>query len=77
MLSKIVKKLVSVILPKWIKRIGDHAFDNCTGLISMELPDGVQIIGDRAYSRCANLVSINIPQSVSYVGIGTFLVAIN
>ena len=55
--------LKSVILPKTIRRIGNHAFRN-SGLYSIEIPDSVVAIGDCVFAGCSNLKEITIPDSV-------------
>lgn len=57
-------KLTSVILPKNIKSIGDHAFEDCTGLKEIIIPKGVSTIGNSAFYGCKRLSSASIPSSV-------------
>ena len=51
-----------------IKRIGDGAFGQCSGLTSINLPQSVTSIGDHAFNNCSSLTSIHIPQSVTSIG---------
>lgn len=57
-------KLTSVILPKNLKSIGDHAFEDCTGLKEIKIPEGVSSIGISAFNGCNGLTSVSIPSSV-------------
>lgn len=51
-----------------VTSIGDHAFNQCTGLTSITIPDSVTTIGPRAFFNCISLTSINIPDSVTSIG---------
>lgn len=45
-----------ICLPEKLKKIGDWAFDNCSGLIGkLQLPDTLEKIGKGAFQSCINL----------------------
>ena len=60
--------LERITLPDSVTSIGEHAFDNCTGLTSIILPDSVTTIGDYAFENCIRLNSITLPDGVTAVG---------
>jgi hypothetical protein len=61
-----------ISLPSTIKRIGDSAFSNCTGLSYLSLPQEVEYIGDYAF-YCSDFGgSLIIPSSCKYVGNSSF-----
>ena len=51
-----------------ITTIGQHAFDDCSGLTSIELPDSLINIEDYAFAYCEGLSSITLPDSTTYLG---------
>ena len=59
-------------IPDSVKRIGEFAFKNCTGLTSITIPDSVKRIGDGAFRGCTGLTSITIPDSVTSIGESAF-----
>ena len=42
-------------------KIGDSAFENCSGLTSIEIPNSVTTISQGAFNGCSSLESITIP----------------
>ena len=63
-------EVTSVVLPKYLQRIGDYAFFE-TEIKDIIIPDEVQEIGEFAFSQ-SQLVSIHLPYSVRKVGQGAF-----
>ncbi len=68
--------LVSIILPKSLKTIGEYAFYRCFILETIELPLGLETIGAAAFMNARSLTSIHIPSSVQTIAGGAFYGAI-
>jgi hypothetical protein len=51
-----------------VTRIGDYAFEGCSGLTSVTIGNGVTSIGAYAFRNCTGLTSITIPNSVTSIG---------
>jgi len=51
-----------------VTKIGNYAFELCTGLTLITIPDSVTSIGWGAFLGCARLTSITIPDKVSSIG---------
>ena len=49
-------------------KLGDFAFEGCSGLTSLTLPSGVTEIGFGAFDGCKGLTSLTIPSSVTKIG---------
>ena len=70
--------LISIIMPKSLKNIGDYAFANCKRLKKISLNEGLEIIGSYAFSITETgyyssvLESVNIPSSVNAIGTCAF-----
>lgn len=64
--------LASIILPKNIINIGDHAFSYCAELTSVNMSDGVTNIGSSAFAECEKLTNMPIPNSVKSIGAYAF-----
>ncbi|MBR7183543.1 MAG: leucine-rich repeat domain-containing protein [Alistipes sp.] len=60
-----------------VTKIGDSAFEDCSGLTSVTIPDSVTEIGKRAFSDCSGLTSVTIPNSVTEIGNNPFRVCEN
>ena len=61
-----------VTIPSCVTRIGNSAFEGCSGLTSITIPDGVTSIGNDAFSNCSKLTSVTIPDSVTSIGNSAF-----
>ena len=48
-------------------KLGDFAFEGCSGLTSLTLPSGVTEIGWGAFDGCKGLTSLTIPSSVTKI----------
>jgi len=77
--SPAVSKTISgeLVLPtvlggKPVTRIGDYAFNECSGLTHVIVPDAVRSIGNRAFSGCKELVEITITDTLGSIGAGAF-----
>ena len=57
-----------ITIPDGIRKIGNRAFEDCSGLTSVVIPDCVTSIGNRAFYGCENLTSVAIPDSVTEIG---------
>lgn len=66
------ENLVTLILPRNLKAIGDYALAGCKILSNVEIPTGVQSIGDFAFKGCTSLTSIDVPDAVHSIGNGAF-----
>ena len=64
-------QITSVNLPDGLTRIGDHAFEGCTGLSSVTIPSSVISIGFDAFQN-SGLTSITIPDSVTSIESSAF-----
>ena len=53
-------------------KIGDLAFEGCSGLTSLTLPTGVTKIGYDAFSGCSGLTSLTLPSGVTEIGYSAF-----
>ena len=51
-----------------VTKIGNYAFNGCTGLTSITIPNSVTSIGDYAFYSCTGLTYITIPNSVTSIG---------
>ena len=51
-----------------ITKIGNYAFEDCSGLTSVTLPNGITSISFSAFRRCTGLTSVTIPESVKSLG---------
>ncbi|MDR3293253.1 MAG: leucine-rich repeat domain-containing protein [Clostridiales bacterium] len=63
-------KTGEIIVPNSVTRIGDAAFNNCSGLTSISLPK-VTIIGNQAFLSCNGLTTVTLPK-VTIIGESAF-----
>ena len=70
--NSIIVGCKNTVIPDSVEKIGDFAFEGCTGLTSIVIPDSVKEIGDNVFCGCTGLTSIVIPVSVKKFGDGVF-----
>ena len=58
----------NTIIPNSVTRIGNYAFENCSGLTSITIPNSVTSIGNSAFLGCDGLTSVTIGNSVTSIG---------
>lgn len=51
-------KIIELVLPESIKRIGNNAFSGCIDLKEIVIPANLEYIGDGAFSNCNKLVNV-------------------
>lgn len=66
------KNITTLIIPKGIRTIPEHAFNGCVHLESIEIPDSVKTIEKGAFYNCISLLAIEIPDSVKNIGESAF-----
>ncbi len=66
------RSIGSYTVPSTVKRIGNGAFRECTGLKSITFPSGLEEISANAFSECSGLTEIKLPASVKDLGDGAF-----
>lgn len=59
-------------VPKGVKIIGPHAFQNARNLRTITLPESVEIIEDSAFDDCKELNQIILPKALTYIGPWSF-----
>lgn len=65
------KDISSVILPRYLTEIGQHAFSE-SSIISIAIPDSVQSIGEYAFNNCRKLENIILPEGLKAIKYSTF-----
>ena len=55
-----------------VTNIGEHAFQNCSGLTSVTIGNSVTSIGEGAFGLCSSLTYITIPNGVTSIGVSAF-----
>jgi len=55
-----------------VTRIGDYAFDGCSGLTDITLPVTISSIGARAFRYCSGLTGINLPEGLGDIDAWAF-----
>jgi S-layer homology domain. len=60
-------RVTELQLNKGLRSIGEHAFQDCTGLSSVTIPAGVTAIRDRAFADCYNLTTVELPEGITYL----------
>ena len=64
--------LQEIILPDNLKKIGNKAFRNCTGLYKVHFPQELEEIGNFAFSYCRYLGEVSLPKSFARIGTNPF-----
>ena len=59
--------LEQVVLPSTLKKIGNEAFQYCTGLKELVLPDGLESLGRTFASSCSSLASVTLPAALTEI----------
>jgi hypothetical protein len=62
--------IVSLVLPKTLKTLGNYAFQNCVALVSLnwQSVETGATIGDRAFFGCQSLESVTLPAGLESIG---------
>ncbi|MBR2360698.1 MAG: leucine-rich repeat protein [Bacteroidaceae bacterium] len=55
-----------------VTRIGDNAFDQCTGLTNIIIPNSVTSIGGYTFYNCSSLTNITFPNTLKNIGESAF-----
>lgn len=71
------KEIKNVIIEDGITKIGEGAFDDCSGLKSITIPNSVTEIGGQAFRFCESLTNIFIPAGVTDIKNGAFVLCKN
>lgn len=58
-------ELKTVIIPSYVRTIGNTVFRDCTSLTSVTIPDSVTSLGNSMFNGCTSLTSLTIPDSVT------------
>lgn len=70
--SHACRDLKNLILPKSLKVIGNHAFQNNLNLISISIQEGLEKIGAYAFAECFALKGLTLPKSLLVLDDGAF-----
>ena len=66
------EEVKDLVIPNSVTKIGNWAFNGCSGLTSVTIPNSVTSIGNSAFYGCSGLTSVTIPNSVTSIGDGAF-----
>ena len=70
------KSIKSCTLPKWVRKIGPHAFENCTELTRVQFTGDLNSasieFGDSAFKNCEKLEFVSWPKYQASFGKGCF-----
>ncbi|MDE7422600.1 MAG: leucine-rich repeat protein [Lachnospiraceae bacterium] len=50
-----------------LTKIGENAFEGCTGLTTVTLAEGVTTLGGGTFENCTNLTTVNLPATIAKV----------
>ena len=65
-------EVVEVVLPDFVERIEDNAFESCITLQKINLPESIKYLGNGVFRYCRNLKAVYIPDSVKRIGMYAF-----
>ena len=65
-------RIKTVTIGDGITRIGDNAFEGCSGLTELTLPNSITSIGNSAFQGCSGLTELTLPNSVTSIGNSAF-----
>lgn len=63
-----VEKVIKVVIPDTVKRIGKHAFYGCKDIEIIEVGQNVETIDLAAFAYCMSIKRMVLPKSVKYIG---------
>ncbi len=66
------RTMKGVTIPNSVERIGNDAFNKCSGLESIDIPDSVGYIGSKAFNGCMNLKHVTLPAALKNIESETF-----
>lgn len=58
----------TVILPKYLREIGDYTFSDCWSLKHVKVNSSLEVIGKYAFRGCKALKELTLPSSVKKIG---------
>ncbi|MBP5560472.1 MAG: leucine-rich repeat protein [Muribaculaceae bacterium] len=59
-------------VPSGVVKLGNDAFNGCTGLTAITLPNTLTTIGWDVFNGCTNLASVTLPASLRIIQMGAF-----
>ncbi|MBD5131165.1 MAG: leucine-rich repeat domain-containing protein [Clostridiales bacterium] len=62
----------SAVIPPYVQRIDDYAFERCDGMSSIVIPEGVMRIGEYAFGGDEELKHVELPASLKEIEEGAF-----
>lgn len=65
--KKDMNRLISIVIPGTVKRIGNRAFAGCENLQEVVLEEGIEIIEHNVFTGCQKLKTIRLPASVKEI----------
>ena len=65
------EKVMDLVIPETVTRIGNFAFAGCS-MKTVAIPNSVTEIGVWCFQKCSSLTSVTIPNSVTSIGVGEF-----
>ena len=70
--NRLIKGCNNSIIPSTVTRIGERAFEYCSGLTAITIPPSVEEIEKEAFYQCSKLSSVSIPVGTVSIGDGAF-----